>query len=87
MILITFGLLYWILRGTSLSEILGYLRRAHLGPLVAAVVVATVTFPLRAIRWHYLLRRENGDPVAPVRALARDGHGIHGQQHAAPPAG
>jgi uncharacterized protein (TIRG00374 family) len=65
-ILVTFGLLYWILRGTSLSDILGHLRSAHPLPLIAATVVATVAFGVRAIRWHYLLRRDDGSPVAPA---------------------
>jgi uncharacterized protein (TIRG00374 family) len=62
---ITLGLLFWILRGTSIAEILGYLQRSRPGPLLAAVAIATATFAVRAIRWHYLLRREDGSPVAP----------------------
>jgi uncharacterized protein (TIRG00374 family) len=65
-VLITIGLLYWILRGTSLSEILTHLRRAHPVPLLAATLLATLTFVLRAIRWHYLLRRTDGSPVPPA---------------------
>lgn len=68
MVLLTFGLLYWILRGTSLAEILSHLRQAHPVPLIAATVLATVTFVVRAIRWHYLLRRTDGSAVPP-RAL------------------
>jgi uncharacterized protein (TIRG00374 family) len=67
-VLATLGLLYWILRGTSVAEILGHLRSAHLGPLLAAVALATATFGVRAIRWHYLIRRDDGGPVEP-RAL------------------
>lgn len=65
-VVITFGLLYWVLRGTSLSEILTHLRQAHPVPLIIATVLATLTFPLRAIRWHYLLRRVDGSPVPPA---------------------
>jgi len=64
-VLATFGLLYWILRDTSLTDILEHLRRAHPVPLIAAAVLATATFGIRAIRWHYLLRQENGKPIAP----------------------
>lgn len=65
-ILVTFGLLYWILRDTSLSEILTHLRQAHPAPLIAATVLATLTFGIRAIRWHYLLRRDDGSAVQPA---------------------
>jgi uncharacterized protein (TIRG00374 family) len=65
-VLITFGLLYWILRDTSLSDILSHLRRAHPLPLIAAIIVATLPFGVRAIRWHYLLRRTDGSPIPPA---------------------
>jgi uncharacterized protein (TIRG00374 family) len=65
-VLVTFGLLFWILRGTSVSEILTHLKRAHPVPLIAAVVIGTATFLLRAMRWHYLLRRPDGTPVPPA---------------------
>jgi glycosyltransferase 2 family protein len=61
---ITIALLYWALRGTSLSEVMGHLRAARPGPLILAVVVATATFLLRTIRWRILLRAQDGGPVA-----------------------
>lgn len=54
------GLLAWALRGVSLVEIVQHLRAAEPGPLLGAVVIATLTFPLRLIRWRLLFRRENG---------------------------
>ena len=60
----TLGLLYWVLRGTSLTDVLAHLRAARPAPLLLAVVLATATFPLRVIRWRILLRREGGGPVA-----------------------
>ena len=66
MILVTFGLLYWILRDTSISEILGHLRQSRPVPLIVATGLATITFVVRAIRWHYLLRRTDGSPVPPA---------------------
>ncbi len=62
------GLLAWALRGVSADAVLGHIRAARAGPLAAAVVVATLTFPLRLIRWHLLLRdeRENRYPSAPL---------------------
>ncbi len=59
---ISVGLLLWALRGVSLADILDHVRAAKPGPLVLAVVLATLTFPLRLIRWRLLLRRETGQP-------------------------
>jgi hypothetical protein len=62
-VLVTLGLLYWVLQGTSLSEILAHLREARPGPLLAAVLIATATFALRAIRWRLLLRAPDDAPL------------------------
>lgn len=56
-------LLVWALRGVHLSEVIAHLRNAHLAPLVAAVVVATLTYPLRLVRWRLLLRAADGAPL------------------------
>lgn len=61
---ISLGLLYWVLRGTSLSDIAAHLRAAHPLPLAAAVLLATMTFGLRTIRWRVLLHAEDGRPVS-----------------------
>jgi glycosyltransferase 2 family protein len=53
-------LLLWALRGVSLAEVIHHLRVAEPGPLVGAVVIATLTFPLRLLRWRLLLRQESG---------------------------
>jgi uncharacterized protein (TIRG00374 family) len=65
---LSLGLLAWALRGVSLAEIVQHLRAAEPGPLLAAVVIATLTFPLRLIRWRLLFRRENGNayPSTPL---------------------
>jgi glycosyltransferase 2 family protein len=65
-IAISAGLLFWTLRDVSISEVLRHIRGAHLAPLVAAVVIATLTFPLRLIRWRLLLRDERGQAYPPV---------------------
>ncbi|HEU5219883.1 MAG TPA: lysylphosphatidylglycerol synthase transmembrane domain-containing protein [Gemmatimonadales bacterium] len=62
-IAVTLGLLYWVLRGTSLSEVAGHLRSARAGPLLVAVLLATATFGIRTIRWRVLLRTPDGGPV------------------------
>ncbi len=65
---VSVALLYLTLRGVSFSSVLDHLGRARPLPLVLAVIVATLTFGLRAIRWRYLIRTEQGDPV-PLGAL------------------
>jgi len=49
-------LLWWVLHDLSLSEVWHEIRNARPGWLLAAVVGATLTFPIRTIRWRYLLR-------------------------------
>jgi uncharacterized protein (TIRG00374 family) len=67
-IAISAALLVWTLRGVSFGEVLRHIRSADPAPLVVAVVVATLTFPLRLIRWRLLLRNEQGQayPAVPL---------------------
>jgi uncharacterized protein (TIRG00374 family) len=51
-------LLWWTLHDVSLAEVWDHLRGARLGPFLAATVLITTTFPLRTVRWRYLLRLE-----------------------------
>ena len=53
----------WALRGVHANELLRHLRNAHLAPLCAAIVIATLTYPIRLIRWRLLLRNEDGGPL------------------------
>lgn len=57
------ALLYWALRGVHLGEVAREIREARIWPLLASVVVATLTFPLRLVRWRLLLRDEEGKPL------------------------
>lgn len=57
---ISVGLLLWALRGVSFDEVLRQIGAAEPGPLLAAVLLATLTFPLRLVRWRLLLRDEQG---------------------------
>jgi uncharacterized protein (TIRG00374 family) len=57
---ISLGLLVWALRGVSLEDILYHVTEAKPVPLAAAVLLATLTFPLRLLRWRLLLRDEKG---------------------------
>lgn len=62
-IVISIALLVWAARGVDLASIGTNIRRAHAVPLIAAIVVATLPYPLRAIRWRLLLRHEDGTPL------------------------
>jgi uncharacterized protein (TIRG00374 family) len=65
---ISVGLLLWALRGVAITEVLHHIGAAEPGPLLVAVVLATLTFPLRLVRWRLLLRDEHGMtyPVGPL---------------------
>ena len=58
------ALLLWALRGVHLDEVIRHIRSAQPWPLFAATVLATLTFPLRLVRWRLLLRHEDGRSVA-----------------------
>jgi uncharacterized protein (TIRG00374 family) len=66
-IALTVVLLWWVLHDVSLAEVWREIRAARLGWLRAAVTAATLTFPLRTIRWRYLLRNEGA--VLPFRPM------------------
>jgi glycosyltransferase 2 family protein len=59
-ILLSAGFLYFAFRGIKLDEVVAHMRGTNVGLMVLAAVLATGTFPLRAIRWRPIL-----DPVAP----------------------
>ena len=54
-VIVSVALLLWALRGLSLADVLRHVRAARPAPLAAAVVLATLTFPIRWIRWRILL--------------------------------
>jgi uncharacterized protein (TIRG00374 family) len=60
-------LLWWTLHDVSLAKVWDHLRRARLGPFLAATILTLATFPLRTVRWRYLLRLEGATlPFAPL---------------------
>lgn len=61
-------LLYWALKDVAWHEVRRYISTAHLSWLLASVVVATLTFLLRVVRWRLLLRASDGTslPVVPL---------------------
>lgn len=61
---ISVAALWWVLADVQWSEVRGHIADARLMPLFATVVAATATFPLRLLRWQYLLRREDGSAIS-----------------------
>ena len=54
------ALLVWSLRGVHPGEVARHIRDAHPAPLLLAVIVATLTFPIRMpqprgldVGWHF----------------------------------
>jgi glycosyltransferase 2 family protein len=62
---ISIALLLWSMRGVSLNQVWREIRAAHAAPLTIAVVLATLAFPIRLVRWRVLLPRENGRSYPP----------------------
>ncbi len=59
------ALLLWALRGVHLGEVMRQIRESDPWPLALGVVLATLTFPLRLIRWRLLLRDGSGTALKP----------------------
>jgi len=60
-------LIWWALHDVRLTEVWDNLRGVRVVPFVLAVGLATLTFPLRTIRWQYLLRLEGATlPFIPL---------------------
>jgi glycosyltransferase 2 family protein len=53
-------LLWWAFKDAPIAQVLDHIRHANVWLLIAATVVGTCIFPLRARRWRTIL-----DPVAP----------------------
>jgi uncharacterized protein (TIRG00374 family) len=71
-VVISVALLWWTLRNESFGEIWNVLRDSNAGLFVLSAAVATLMFPLRAWRWHYILEPTAGKiPFGPLwRATA-----------------
>lgn len=59
-LVVSVALLAWVLHGINLGDVVDHARRADPFLLLAAVALATVTFPLRTIRWRLILRDVDG---------------------------
>jgi uncharacterized membrane protein YbhN (UPF0104 family) len=61
------ALLWWTLHDVALSEVWSQIRNVRLAPFLGMVVLATATFPLRTVRWRYILRLEGSTlPFVPL---------------------
>src|SRR5213596_1457746 len=67
-LVVTLALLAWALHDIDPHELGGHLRRADPLLLLAAVALATLTFPLRTLRWQLILRDAGGKrfPLLPL---------------------
>src|SRR5213083_756546 len=65
---VTLALLAWALHDIDPHELVVHLRRADPLLLLAAVALATLTFPLRTLRWQLILRDVGGQrlPLLPL---------------------
>lgn len=57
-LLVSALLVWWTLHDVALRDVALHVRRARWGPFLGAVVLATGTFPLRTLRWRYLLKAD-----------------------------
>jgi uncharacterized protein (TIRG00374 family) len=62
------ALLAWVLQRINLREVWAYVQNANSLLLLLTVVVATLTFPIRTIRWQLILRDPRGGrlPFVPL---------------------
>lgn len=67
-VLVSGLLLWWVLGNVEWHAVRTHIQSASLPLLAATVAIATLTFPLRLLRWRLLLRREDGGllPFAPL---------------------
>ncbi len=68
-VVISVALLWWTLRGESFSEVWAVLRESNVGLFLLAAGLATLSFPIRAWRWRYILEPTAG--TLPFGALWR----------------
>jgi glycosyltransferase 2 family protein len=52
---LTIGLLWWVFRDVPWTEVLHVLQNANVPLAILSVIVATLIFPLRALRWRPIL--------------------------------
>lgn len=66
-VVISVALLWWTLRDVSFAEVWQVLRASNLPLFILSALVATLSFPLRAWRWRYILEPTAGTlPYGPL---------------------
>src|SRR6266478_5311368 len=61
-LVISVALLAWVLSKSHPAKVWEYAKHANGWLLLLTIVVATITFPVRAIRWRLILRDADGRP-------------------------
>jgi len=61
-LVVSVALLAWVVHDVDLAVVVAHLRRADPAALAAVVGLATLTFPLRTVRWRLMLRDAEGSP-------------------------
>jgi hypothetical protein len=62
-VVVSVFLLWWASRGLELGTVVAQLRRLNPWAVLLAVLIATLSFPLRLLRWRILLRAPDGGPI------------------------
>jgi hypothetical protein len=62
-VVVSVFLLWWASRGLELGTVVAQLRRLNPWVVLLAVLIATLSFPLRLFRWRILLRGPDGGPI------------------------
>lgn len=66
-LIVSGAFLWWAVRDVAFAEVIEHLAGVRWTWLSLSIAVATLTFPLRTIRWRYLLRLEGAPlPFAPL---------------------
>lgn len=65
--MVSVALLAWALHDVDPADVMRHARQARWLPFAGAVICATLTFPIRAIRWRYVLRLDGSTlPLVPL---------------------
>ncbi len=56
-------LFWWAVRGLEVGRVLDLIGSVPSGPVLLSVALATLSFPLRLLRWRALLREPDGAPL------------------------
>ncbi len=62
-IAVSAGLIWYAFRGQPFSEVWRHVQSVRIVPLLVAIVLATLSFPIRVPRWRLLLRRDDGGEI------------------------